>query len=102
VAGEPGPLVRELVDRGQARAPRRALGRELAEPPEDVAIPVAARHPATVPDREDHLAPGLAQLLGQLDSRLARSDDQYATRRQVRRPPIRVGMHLRDPRGDRL
>ena len=77
---------------------RFALLDELADPPEDVATAVPARHAPALAGRQDDLAAGFMQLLGKLHAGLARAHDQHPARGQLAGVPVVMRMDLRDPR----
>jgi hypothetical protein len=70
---------------------------ELADPPEPVAVAVAASGAAAVSNRQRYRATGLVELFGQLDAGLARTDDEDAARRQGVGAAVMVRVDLRDP-----
>ena len=67
------------------------------EPPVDVATAVRARQPNVLADRDRDLAPGAAELVGDLHARRRRADDEHAAvARELRRPPVLQRRELLD------
>ena len=82
-------------DRDVLRAQRRGGGvpvAEDAEPPDEVAPPVASRRPVVRADREVDPAARLPQLLGDLHPRRPGADDQHGAVRQLPRVAVGAGV----------
>jgi hypothetical protein len=81
---------------GRIRERRNGLVEEsgLQRPPHDVAVAEPARQPRRAAACHHDVAPGLVQLLGDLEARLPCTDDQHAAVRQRVRSPVSRDVEL--------
>ena len=73
----------------------------LEDPPDEVVIAEPARRPRRPPAREEDLAAGLVQLLGDLAARLAAADDQHRPGGQLARIAVVLDVDLEQVRRER-